>query len=139
MQGIISYRVLREFCSSWNWCINGMKFLYVRSFWTIVKKLTKTKTMNYFVYITTNPGKTVLYTGVTNDLYSRMYQHYQNRGQSKTFAGRYFCYNLVYYESFYTAEQAIEREKEIKGWTRKKKMALVRSKNSKMNFLNKSI
>ena len=43
---------------------------------------------NYFVYITTNPGRTVLYTGVTNDLEVRLRQHYENRGNKKTFAGR---------------------------------------------------
>ncbi|UII30929.1 GIY-YIG nuclease family protein [Fulvivirga ulvae] len=95
--------------------------------------------MNYFTYITTNPKRTVLYTGITNDLYARMYEHYQNRGKPETFAGRYFCYNLIYYESFYTAIQAIEREKEIKGWTRTKKLALIRSTNPHMHFLNKSI
>lgn len=95
--------------------------------------------MNYFTYITTNPKRTVLYTGVTNDLYARMNEHYQNRGKPETFAGRYFCYNLIYYEPFYTAIHAIEREKEIKGWTKAKKLALIRSTNPHMHFLNKSI
>ena len=54
---------------------------------------------NYFVYITTNPAKTALYIGVTNDLLRRMKEHYQSRGKQKTFAGKYYCYNLIYYET----------------------------------------
>jgi putative endonuclease len=54
--------------------------------------------MAYCVYITTNPAKAVLYIGVTNDLARRLGQHYENRGSKETFAGRYFCYNLLYFE-----------------------------------------
>jgi putative endonuclease len=53
--------------------------------------------MAYYVYITTNPAKTVLYIGVTSSLPRRLGQHYENRGNNETFAGRYFCYNLLYY------------------------------------------
>lgn len=53
---------------------------------------------NYFVYITTNPGKTVYYVGMTNDLERRLIEHRQNKGKPETFAGRYYCYNLIYYE-----------------------------------------
>lgn len=95
--------------------------------------------MNYFTYITTNPAKTVLYTGVTNDLYTRIQEHYFNRGKKETFAGRYYCYNLIYYERFSDVNHAIQREKEIKGWTRSKKMRLIKSDNPNLNFLNKSI
>lgn len=87
---------------------------------------------NYFVYIVTNPGKNVLYTGITNDLYTRIKQHYENRGDPKTFAGRYFCYQLIYYERHYTAQAAIDREKEIKGWSRSKKLALIKSVNHEL-------
>ena len=58
------------------------------------------KDHNYFVYIITNPRKTVLYTGMTNDLSVRVQQHYENRGNKKTFAGRYYCYKLLYFEMF---------------------------------------
>ncbi|WP_349361767.1 GIY-YIG nuclease family protein [Hymenobacter sp. H14-R3] len=51
--------------------------------------------MAYYVYITTNPAKTVLYIGVTGSLPRRLGQHYDNRGTDDTFAGRYFCYNLL--------------------------------------------
>ncbi len=90
---------------------------------------------NYYVYITTNPGKTVLYTGVSNNLKRRLLQHYQNRGNKKSFAGRYYCYKLLYYEYYNDINQAIAREKEIKDLSREKKENLIATKNPKMNFL----
>lgn len=90
---------------------------------------------NYFIYITTNPGKTVLYTGVTNDLTRRILEHYKNRGNKKSFAGKYYCYKLLHYEYFNDINQAIIREKEIKNLSREKKEELIRSKNPKWNFL----
>jgi putative endonuclease len=50
---------------------------------------------NFYVYITTNPAKTVLYTGVTNDIARRIYEHESNKGKPSTFAGKYYCYCLV--------------------------------------------
>jgi len=50
---------------------------------------------NYFVYIITNSTKSTLYIGVTNDLPTRLKQHYDNRGAPETFAGHYHCYYLV--------------------------------------------
>jgi putative endonuclease len=85
--------------------------------------------MAYYVYITTNPAKTVLYIGVTNSLPRRIGQHYENRGNNDTFAGRYFCYNLLYSEQFADIKAAISREKELKGWTRAKKDALIATMN----------
>ena len=93
------------------------------------------KDHNYFVYIITNPGKTVLYTGVTNDLPTRLRQHYENRGMKTTFAGRYYCYKLIYYERFPDINVAIEREKEIKDLSRAKKEALIKEQNPRWNFL----
>ena len=49
---------------------------------------------NYYVYITTNPRKTVLYTGVTNNLMKREIEHFENRGNCQNFAGRYYCYKF---------------------------------------------
>jgi len=77
---------------------------------------------NFFIYITTNPAKTVLYIGVTNDLSRRLYEHTENKGTNKSFAGKYSCYNLVYYERFSNIGHAIEREKEIKNGEEKRKM-----------------
>ncbi|WP_375560915.1 GIY-YIG nuclease family protein [Bernardetia sp. OM2101] len=97
------------------------------------------KEHNYYVYITTNPRKTTLYTGVTNDLVRRLQEHYDNSGQKQTFAGRYYCYNLIYWEHFQWIQDAIDREKEIKGWRREKKEALINEMNPKWRFLNNDI
>ena len=94
---------------------------------------------NYFVYINTNPGKTALYVGVTNSLDIRLLQHYENRGKKDTFAGKYYCYQLVYYEHFSNIEHAIAREKEIKKWRREKKDQLIASVNPEWRFLNKEV
>ncbi len=93
----------------------------------------------YFVYITTNPDRTTLYVGMTNNLKARLIQHYENRGKPETFAGRYYCYNLVYYESTQYVLSAIAREKQIKKWRRSKKDALINSFNPEWRFLNDSI
>ena len=94
-------------------------------------------THNYFVYILTNKNRTVLYIGVTNDIERRMMEH-----QSKEFANchsftwKYNCFYLVYYERYGYIESAIDREKQIKGWKRKKKEELINSFNSGWKFLN---
>ena len=97
-------------------------------------------THNYFTYITTNKNKTTLYTGVTNHLPHRLWQHEEEANTTKkTFAGKYNCYNLVYYEHFDYIQDAIDREKEIKGWIRKKKVALINSFNPRWKFLNNEL
>jgi len=85
------------------------------------------KQHNYFIYIVTNHAKTVLYIGVTNDIARRLNEHFENRGKPSTFAGRYHCYNLIYYERFSHIDHAIVREKELKDWNREKKEALISS------------
>ena len=92
---------------------------------------------NYFVYIMTNKHKTVVYTGVTNDLERRVYEH--ETGEYKGFTKRYNCHYLVYYEHFTNIEHAIDREKEIKKWRREKKDKLIISFNPNWNFLNDKI
>ena len=77
---------------------------------------------NYFVYITTNIKKNVIYIGITNDLYIRLIQNKKNNKYNKTFAGKYNCYYLIYWERHTFVEDAIDREKEIKGCTRQKKI-----------------
>lgn len=94
---------------------------------------------NYFVYILTNSTRSVLYAGVTNDLENRLVEHFCEKGRTRTFAGRYFCYFLVYYEQHTDIASAIEREKEIKGWRREKKEALIASFNPDWKFLNSEI
>ena len=95
--------------------------------------------MPYYIYITTNPNKKSLYIGVTNNLEQRIIEHYLNRGNTKTYAGKYFCYNLIYYESFQYIDEAIAREKEIKGWVRSKKEKLIDTFNLERNFLNNEL
>ncbi|WP_258103586.1 GIY-YIG nuclease family protein [Marinoscillum sp. MHG1-6] len=93
----------------------------------------------YFTYIITNPGKTVLYTGITNDLAQRLTEHFLNRGDKKTFAGRYYCHFLLYFERFSQPMHAIEREKEIKSMTRKEKEALINQGNPRWHSLNSMV
>jgi len=90
---------------------------------------------NYFTYITTNPRKTVFYVGVTNNLERRLTEHYQNRGKPETFAGKYYCYNLLYYERHSKMQDAIEREKEIKLMNREEKEKLIKTENPGLLFL----
>ena len=84
--------------------------------------------MQYYVYILTNAHKTVLYTGVTNDLVRRVYEH-KNHLDKGSFTARYNVESLAYYEVTSSVEAAIEREKQIKGWNRKHKNKLIESKN----------
>jgi len=97
------------------------------------------KQHHYYVYIVTNPERTVLYTGVTNNLAQRLIEHWINRGNPKSFAGKYFCYNLIYYEYFPYIINAIAREKEIKGWSRQKKLDLIKTLNPDWTFMNPSV
>ena len=82
---------------------------------------------NFYIYILTNKGNTVLYTGVTSDLIKRVYEHKQKLIEG--FTSRYNVNKLVYYEAFDDIENAIIREKKIKGWLRIKKIRLVELKN----------
>ncbi|SHL50520.1 GIY-YIG nuclease family protein [Hymenobacter psychrotolerans] len=82
-----------------------------------------------YVYILTNPTQTVLYIGVTNDLQRRLYEHSSRRGDARKFTGRYQADLLVYFEICPHAVQAIAREKQLKGWTRAKKDALIAAFN----------
>ncbi len=80
----------------------------------------------YFVYIMTNRSKT-LYTGVTNNLVRRVRKH--KTGTGSGFAAKYKLDRLAYFERFEDIHNAIEREKQIKGWLRIKKIALIVSVN----------
>ena len=94
--------------------------------------------MQYYVYILSNEKGNVIYTGVTNDLLKRVYEH-KNHLDKGSFTARYNIEKLVYYEVTSDVEAAIEREKQIKGWNRKKKNKLVESKNPKWMDLYDSI
>jgi putative endonuclease len=87
----------------------------------------------YYVYIMTNRSRT-LYTGVTNDLMRRVYEH-----KNKVVPGFTRKYNikyLVYYESTSSIHSALQREKQIKGWLRAKKIVLIESMNPKWRDLS---
>ncbi len=73
---------------------------------------------------------------MTNDMQERLEDYYDNRGDPETFARRYYCYKLIYYETYQTPWEAIEREKELKKWNRDKKEGLINSVNPDWDFLN---
>ena len=88
----------------------------------------------YFVYIATNGSKT-LYTGVTNDLPRRMFEH--RNSLVPGFTSKYRIDRLVYFETTSDVRAAIAREKQIKGWRRERKIALVEGANPKWTDLSK--
>ena len=80
----------------------------------------------YYVYIMTNHSRT-LYTGVTNDLQRRVGEH--KNGNVAGFTSKYNIKSLVYFEATSDIREAIQREKQIKGWLRSKKVELIESSN----------
>lgn len=89
---------------------------------------------NFYVYMMTNRWKNVLYTGVTNDLLRRGWEH-RNKVHDG-FTKMYNCDRLVYFEWYQDIRQAIERETQIKKWSRAKKDALVASMNPEWRDLS---
>ena len=89
------------------------------------------------IYILSNKKHGTLYTGVTSNLVQRIYQH--KTDTFKGFSGRYDCKNMVYYEVFDDMENAILREKQIKGGSRKKKIELIEKDNPEWVDLYESI
>ena len=84
-------------------------------------------TRQYYVYILANPRHNVLYTGVTNDLVRRVWQH--RNGQGGGFTARYHCNELVMYETFRDSYNAIAREKQLKAGSRRDKVGLIEQVN----------
>ena len=87
----------------------------------------------YYVYILTNAYNKVLYTGVTNDLERRLYEHKQKN--IKGFTQKYNVDKLVYFEQFDFIDLAISREKQIKGYSRQKKIELINKRNKEWKEL----
>ena len=81
-----------------------------------------------YVYIVSNKSPSVLYIGVTSQLRSRIYEH-KNHLYSNSFSHRYNLEDIVYYECFFSIEEAIAREKQIKKWRREKKDAIINEFN----------
>ena len=94
--------------------------------------------MKYYVYILTNKNKNVLYTGMTNDLIRRVYEHKQHFDKN-SFTSKYNVTNLVYFEETIDVNAAIEREKQIKSWSRMKKFFLIKEKNPALEDLYESL
>lgn len=81
-----------------------------------------------WLYIVANPSRT-LYVGVTNNLERRMYEH--RNGVNEGFSKKYGCRRLVHIEEYSSRDDAISREKQLKGWSREKKLALIAERNPK--------
>ena len=90
---------------------------------------------DFYVYILTNKNKTVLYTGVTNDIRRRLKEHREKKNP-KSFTARYNVEFLIYYEHFSWIQLAIAREKEIKDLRRELKLDLIKNFNPELQFLN---
>ncbi len=86
----------------------------------------------YWVYIVASVTGT-LYIGMTNCIERRVAEHKDREFEG--FANQYHCDRLVYYESFQFVQDAIKREKQLKGWLRSKKIALIESKNPRWEDL----
>ena len=91
----------------------------------------------YYVYLVTNKRNTVIYTGVTNNLIKRIYEHKRSLGSK--FTSKYNVNKLVYYEVFETVLDAITREKQIKAGSREKKMKLITENNPSFKDLYSEI
>ena len=86
-----------------------------------------------YIYFVSNKSRSVLYLGVTSNLYSRAWQHKNNDGSA--FTRKYQCYDLVYYEFFDSIEAAIAREKQLKKWKRAWKDELIKEFNPTLKDL----
>ena len=91
----------------------------------------------YYIYIMTNARNTVLYTGVTNDLIRRVFEH--RMGEGSGFTAKYQIAKLVYYESTEDIESAIAREKQIKAGSRKKKLQMIEQFNPTWKDLGETL
>ena len=91
----------------------------------------------YWIYILSNYTRSTLYVGVTNDLYRRYHEH--KNGEIEGFTRNYQCHYLLYYEEYSQVEEAIAREKQLKGWTRKKKENLIRTMNPDLKDLSEEL
>lgn len=82
----------------------------------------------YYVYIMSNKYNSVLYVGMTNNLSRRVWEH-RNHRNPFSFTARYQVHKLVYYEATVNVKSAIEREKQIKSWSRDRKVELIEKYN----------
>ncbi len=88
----------------------------------------------FYIYIITNTYNSVIYIGVTNNLFRRITEH-KNKTDTNSFSAKYNLWKLVYYEYTEYVSSALDREKEIKKWRREKKNELIKMMNPKWNDL----
>ena len=93
--------------------------------------------MNYYVYILASVTNVTIYIGVTNDLIRRVYEH-RNHLAPDSFTSKYDVHKLVYFEQTGDVRVALEREKQLKGWRRAKKNALISKANPEWIDLSKT-
>lgn len=91
------------------------------------------KNSQYFVYLLSNYKRNVIYVGITNNLKRRVWEHKQELVEG--FTKSYKVHDLLYYEIFDNPESAIEREKQLKNWSRRKKNVLIAKMNSTLKDL----
>ena len=94
--------------------------------------------MTYYIYILSNNTNTTIYTGVTNNLIRRVYEH-RHYADPRSFTAKHNVHKLVYFEFTTDVRVALEREKQIKSWSRAKKNKLVNSKNPQWNDLYETL
>ena len=90
----------------------------------------------FYVYILSNPSRSVLYIGFTENLERRLQEHIANKRTNSSFAGKYNCTDLIYYETYKYVNEAIAREKQLKRWSRVKKDNLILNSYPKQLSLN---
>ena len=90
--------------------------------------------MPYYVYLLSNSANSTIYTGVTNNLLKRVYEH-KHKLDPNSFTARYRVHKLVYFEETSDVRSAIEREKQIKSWNRQRKNQLVDTMNPRWEDL----
>ena len=91
----------------------------------------------YYVYILTNSSNKVLYIGVTNDIRRRLSEH--KKEEIDGFTKKYHVHKLVYFEKYSEINDAISREKQLKGWTREKKNHLIEAENQAWDDLGEKL
>jgi putative endonuclease len=92
---------------------------------------------NFWVYIVTNRNHSVLYIGVTNRLSQRTWEHRERTGAG--FASRYQCKKLIYYEHYRDIRDTIDRESQLKKWSRRKKIELINRLNPRSGALGADV
>ena len=90
----------------------------------------------FYVYVLSNPRRTVLYIGFTSNMVNRLDQHIKNKKDPNSFASKYNCGDIIYYEVYQYVNEAIAREKQLKRWSRAKKEKLINTQNPDWKTLN---